>query len=161
MITRKNLIDSSNGNIPVTWQCDFLDVARSTYYYKSSKQLSDEERRWLVAMDRLYTSYPFLGYRKMMLLMQKEGHSITEKQTRRLMAELGIQGLMPVKQRNTSLPNKKHRVYPYLLDKDKILNPGDVWATDITYIPMLGTSVYLVVVMDWYSRFILSCRLSK
>jgi putative transposase len=155
------MVDASAVNLSISNQCELLDIPRSSYYYKSSKQLSDEERQWLISVDRLYTSYPFLGYRKMMQLMQKEGHDISEKQTRRLMAELGIQGLMPVKKCNTSMANKNHRVYPYLLDKDKILNPGDVWATDITYIPMSGTSVYLIVVMDWYSRYILAWRLSN
>ena len=161
MLERKDLVDANHADICVKQQCKLLGIPRSTYYYRSNKSLSTEERHWLSAMDRLYTSYPFLGYRKMMQVMRKEGHTISEKQTRRLMLELGIQGLMPVKKRNTSLANKQHRVYPYLLDKDKILNPGDVWATDITYIPMSGSSVYLVVVMDWYSRFILSWRLSN
>ena len=161
MIERKDLVDNTCADITITQQCKLLDIPHSTYYYQSSKNLTEQEKQWLEVIDRLYTSYPFLGYRKMMKVMRKEGHEITEKQTRRLMKELGIQGLTPVKRRNTSQPNKKHRVYNYLLDKAKILHPGAVWATDITYIPMSGSSVYLVVVMDWYSRYILSWRLSN
>ncbi|MCD8573818.1 MAG: IS3 family transposase [Gammaproteobacteria bacterium] len=161
MVLRKNLIESDHSELSINQQCHIVNVPRSNYYYQSIKKLTKQEQAWLVAMDRLYTSYPFLGYRKMMQVMQKEGHAITEKQTRRLMAELGIQGLMPVKQRRTYPGKKQHHIYPYLLNKDKILKPGDVWAIDITYIPMSGSHVYLVAVMDWYSRFILSWRVSN
>lgn len=161
MVMRKNLIESDHSELSINQQCHIVNVPRSNYYYQSVKKLTKQEQAWLVAMDRLYTSYPFLGYRKMMQVMQKEGHAITEKQTRRLMAELGIQGLMPVRRRHTYTAQKQHHIYPYLLNKDKILKPGDVWAIDITYIPMNGSHVYLVAVMDWYSRFILSWRVSN
>ena len=111
------------------------------------------------ALDRLYTEYPFYGSRNMRLaLSDDDGIRICRDHVRRLMREMGIAALYP--KPHTSLPHPGHRLYPYLLRNLAILRPNQVWATDITYVPLQTGFCYLTVILDWYSRYVLAWELS-
>jgi putative transposase len=134
-----------------------LSLNPSSYYYKSHKDVTDdlEIQR---AIDKIYTKYPFYGTRRIVFTLKKQGININRKKCRRLMREMGICAIYPRK--NLSKSDKDHKKYPYLLRDKKISRPNEVWCSDITYIPMAKGFAYLVVVMDWYSRKILSYELS-
>jgi putative transposase len=128
-------------------------VPRSTYYHQPRSE-SAENLRLLRRLDELYLDYPFFGSRRMAVTLK-----VNRKRTQRLMRILGIEALYP--KRNLSRPAPGHEIYPYLLRGVSIERPNQVWSTDITYIPMHGGFLYLVAVMDWYSRFVLSWELSN
>ena len=109
-------------------------------------------------IDKLFTTYPFYGKRRICVALNQMGHEVGLKYVRTLMRKMGLQAIYPKK--NTSIPNQAHKVYPYLLKNMKILKPNHVWSTDITYIRLLHGFVYLVAVIDWYSRYIISWKLS-
>ncbi len=109
-------------------------------------------------LDELYTAHPFLGYRKLTALLRAEGHAVNGKRVLRLLRLMGLQAIY--QKPDTSKPHPKHPVYPYLLDNVAIVRPNQVWATDITYIRLRGSYCYLVAVLDWYSRYVVSWRLS-
>jgi putative transposase len=111
-------------------------------------------------IDMQYTQYPFYGSRRMMKWLVKEkGYKVNRKHVRRLMRLMGLEGLAP--KPNTSKPRKEHKKYPYLLKGLKIDRPNQVWSTDITYIPMNRGFIYLTAIIDWYSRYVLSWRISN
>jgi putative transposase len=134
-------------------QCDLLGVPRSTYYYQSRPE-STENLRLLRRLDELYLDCPFFGSRRMAVTLE-----VGRKRIQRLMRILGIEALDP--KPNLSRPAPGHEVYPYLLRGVSIERPNHVWSTDITYLPMHGGFLYLVAVMDWFSRFVLSWELSN
>ena len=109
-------------------------------------------------IDVLFTQAPYLGYRKITAILQREGHGINGKRVRRLMGRMGLEAIYC--KPNTSKPNPKHRVYPYLLGTVAIIRPNQVWATDITYIRLAAGWAYLVAIIDWHSRYVLAWRLS-
>ena len=145
--------------IPVVEQCEILTMNRSTFYYKPVPDFTEEELFILGRMDNIFTDFPFYGYRRMWWTLCEEGHVIGRDRTRHYMNVLGLETFYP-KKRKTSIPNKEHKKYPYLLRDLEVNRPNQVWAADITYIRMAKGFCYLVVVMDWYSRYILSWRLS-
>ena len=110
-------------------------------------------------IDKIYTKCPFYGYPRITHKLKRGGHNVNHKRIHRLMALMGIQGVCPVK--NTSYNNLKHKKYPYLLEGVNIKYPNQVWGTDITYIRLRKGFMYLVAVMDWYSRYVLSWVLSN
>jgi putative transposase len=128
-------------------------LPRSTYYHQPRPE-STESLRLLRRLDELYMVYPFFGSRRMAVTLE-----VNRKRIQRLMRILGIEALYP--KPNLSRPAAGHEIYPYLLRGVKIERPNQVWSTDITYIPMHGGFLYLVAVMDWYSRFVLSWELSN
>ena len=130
-----------------------LGVPRSTYYHRPQPE-SAENLRLLRKLDELYLDYPFFGSRRMAVTLQ-----VNRKRIQRLMHILGIEALYP--KPNLSRPAPGHEIYPYLLRGIAIERPNQVWSTDITYIPMQGGFLYLVAVMDWFSRFVLSWELSN
>ena len=109
-------------------------------------------------IDRIFTAHPFYGKRRINVTLRQMGKNIGLKHTRTLMQKMGLEAIYPKKK--TSIPNLSHKVYPYLLRNVEILRPNQVWATDITYIRLLQGFVYLVVVIDWFSRYVLSWKLS-
>lgn len=144
--------------LPITRQCELLDLARSTYYYVP-EPVSDEELQLMRLIDQCYLEKPFYGTRRVKNWMYDEhGWIVNRKRIQRLRRLMAIETLYP--KRNLSLANQQHKVYPYLLKDVCIDRPNQVWSTDITYIPMAKGFVYLVAVMDWYSRRVLSWRLS-
>ena len=109
-------------------------------------------------IDKIFTAYPFYGKRRICVALNQMGHAVGLKYTRTLMRKMGLKAIYPKK--NTSIPNQAHKVYPYLLRNVEILKPNHVWSTDITYVRLLHGFVYLVAVIDWYSRYVISWKLS-
>ena len=144
--------------LPVTRQCRILDVSRSTYYYEPVGE-SQENMALMRSIDELYLERPTRGSRSMRDALEGRGFFVGRHRIRRLMRKMGLVAVYPKKR--TSLPNTEHKIYPYLLRTLKIDRPGHVYAADITYIPMAKGFLYLVAVIDWYSRKVLSYRLSN
>lgn len=143
--------------IPLSRQCALLGLNRSSYYYKS--QRDDSYNEYLMRIiDEQYTRTPFFGVPKMTDWLCLQGHVVNEKRIRRLMRLMGLYAIYP--QPRLSKPSSEHKVYPYLLKGVKIERPDQVWCADITYIRLLHGFSYLVVIMDWFSRYILSWKLS-
>jgi putative transposase len=137
----------------VARQCELLDLPRSTAYYKPAGE-TPENLALMRRIDALYTKCPFYGSRKM-----AEELEANRKRVQRLMRVMGIEAIYP--KRRTTRPAMGHKIYPYLLRNVAIERPNQVWSTDITYIPMQHGFLYLVAVMDWFSRYVLSWRLSN
>lgn len=154
------LIDLDHPAIPIRRQCALLGLSPSTLYHRPRKNeqapaFNEVLMRWI---DRQYLDTPFYGYRKMTAALGRAGYAVNAKRVRRLMRLMGIEAVYP--KPRTSLPNKAHPVYPYLLKGLAIDRPDQVWCTDITYVPLRRGWVYLVAIMDWFSRYVLSWELS-
>jgi putative transposase len=139
-------------------QCELLRLSRSGLYYETVAT-SAEELALMRRMDEIHLQRPFYGSRKLALALRDEGRAVNRKRVQRLMRLMGLESLAP--KPNTSEPHPEHPVYPYLLRNVSICRPDHVWAADITYIPMKTGFLYLVAIMDWYSRRVLSWRLSN
>jgi putative transposase len=151
VVTRENPLS-------ITRQCELLDLSRSTFYHVPAA-VSDADLALMRLIDRCHTELPFYGSRRIVTWLEDEGHTVNRKRVQRLMRTMGIVARYP--KRNLSLANRAHRVYPYLLRHLDINRPNQVWCTDITYIPMARGFVYLIAVMDWHSRKVLSWKLSN
>jgi putative transposase len=144
--------------LPVTRQCRLLKLARSTVYYEP-RPVSPETLALMRRIDELHLEYPFAGGRMLRDMLRREGHAVGRGRVRRLMRRMAIEALY--RRPNTSRKHGADAIYPYLLRNLTVDRPNQVWATDITYIPMRRGFVYLVAVMDWYSRRALAWRLSN
>lgn len=142
----------------VVKQCKLLGISRSGFYYQPVP-VSTEELELMRLLDEGHMKYPFYGSRRLRGWLSDHGHELSRKKVVRLMRKMGIVPIYPKK--NTSKPNRQHKVYPYLLRGLKIDRPNQGWCTDITYIPMAKGFLYLVAIMDWHSRKVLSWRLSN
>jgi len=151
------MIDPTH-ELSVTKQAKLLGIARSTVYYKP-KAISDEEWALREEIDKLHLDYPFAGSRMLRDLLRRQGLAVGRKRVARLMKKMGIEAIY--RKANTSRRNFAHKVYPYLLRNVTIDRPNQVWAMDITYLPMKRGFLYLAAVIDWHSRRILSFRLSN
>ncbi len=145
--------------IPITRQCEILGVSRSSVYYRAVP-IPEADLALMRRIDEIHLKLPFLGSRKIRDLLQREGYKVNRKKVQRLMRLMGISALYP-KRRRTSLPAEGHRIYPYLLRGLTIERPNHVWCADICYVPMARGFLYLVAIMDWASRKVLSWRLSN
>ena len=145
--------------LPVTRQCELLALPRSTVYYERQPPVSAEDLMVMRRIDALHLRYPFMGSRRLRDELGKLGYAVNRKRVQRLMRLMGLEALYPRKR--TSVPNKAHRLFPYRLRHLAIDHPNQVWAADITYIPMARGFLYLVAVVDWYSRSVLAWRLSN
>lgn len=140
-------------------QCELIGLNRSSYYYQptSESPLNLTLMRWI---DEQYLQTPFYGYLKMTEhLRQTKKVLVNHKRVYRLMNQMGLQAVVP--RPRTSQPGAGHKIYPYLLRGVKITRPNQVWSTDITYVPMQRGFMYLVAVLDWYSRYVLSWEVSN
>lgn len=146
-----------NHEIPIYRQCELLGLSKSAYYYGSRGE-SALNLELMRLIDEIYTKWPFYGVLRITKELQRREYNVNEKRVRRLMRKLGLEAVYP--KPNLSRPNKAHKVYPYLLKYLEITHPDHVWCTDITYIRMDKGFVYLVAVMDWHSRYVLSWELS-
>lgn len=151
------MIDRTH-DLPVVRQCQILRLARSTAYY-TPEPTSPADLAMMRRIDELHLEYPFAGSRMLRDLLKQEGYPIGRQHVRTLMKKMGIEALY--RKPNTSRRHAAHPIYPYLLRHLKIDRPNQVWATDITYIPMRRGFVYLVAIVDWYSRRVLAWRLSN
>jgi len=144
----------------VVQQCVLAGVSRATVY--AQKQPRPVDNRDLLhsrLIDEEYTRHPFYGTRRMVVFLLTVGHTVNRKRVQRLMRRMGLAGMAPGP--NTSRPHPEHKVYPYLLRGVPVVRPNQVWSTDITYIRLARGFVYLVAVIDWYSRRVLSWRISN
>jgi putative transposase len=151
------LLDRRHPEISVRRQCESLGIHRSGLYYEPVGE-SKENLLLMRLLDEQYTRTPFYGSRKMTKWLTTQGHEVNRKRVSRLMELLGIQAVYP--KPKLSQPGKGHRIYPYLLRGATVDRVNQVWSTDITYIRMAEGFLYLVAVMDWFSRFVLSWSLS-
>jgi putative transposase len=149
---------NKDNDLPITRQCELLSLNRSTVYYRL-QDVSEMDLKLMRRIDEMHLKRPFYGSRRIRDWLQDEGHDINRKRVQRFMRQMGIRALYP--KPRTSKPGKGHKIYPYLLRDLVIDRPNQVWATDISYIPMAKGFVYLVAVIDWYSRKVLSWRLSN
>ena len=145
--------------LPKTRRCELLDFSRSSSYYQS-KPISDADQALMKLIDRIHIAKPFLGARRIVDALDDHHHQVVNrKRVSRLMKLMSIQAIHPGPK--TSQPHPKHKIYPYLLRNLSIDRANQIWASDITYIPMETGFIYLTVIMDWYSRKVLSWRLSN
>lgn len=144
--------------LPISRQCELLNISRSTFYYTPC-QLSELDLLLMKLMDIEYTAHPYYGSRRLKIHLNRLGHIVSRDKVRGLMALMNLEAIYPKKKLTTRNPD--HIIYPYLLRDQKIIRPNQVWSTDITYIPMKNGFLYLVAVIDWFSRYVLSWNLSN
>ena len=155
---RREMVDREHPSLPIVGQCALLGVSRSSIYYYP-KGASEEDLSLMREIDRQYLATPFYGSRRMKVWLERQGILVSRKRVQRLMRVMGLRAIY--RRPRTSRPAPGVRVYPYLLGKAEITRPNQVWAADITYLPMARGFLYLVAVMDWHSRYVLSWRLSN
>ena len=144
--------------IAISRQCELIGLPRSTFYYEPAEETA-ENLMYMRLIDKQYMKTPFYGSRRMAEWLKSEGHEVNRKRIQRLMQIMGLEAIYP--KPRTSEAIKEHRVYPYLLRGVEIVKPNQVWSTDVTYIPMEKGFMYLAAVIDWYSRYVLSWRVSN
>jgi putative transposase len=155
---RRGRLDRDHSELSVRRQCVLLGVARSSVY-RPPRPANDNDLMLMRRIDELFTAWPFLGSRRLTVLLRAEGYSINRKRVRRLMRRMGISARAP--KPKTTKPAPGHKIFPYLLRDLVIDRPNQVWAADITYIPIGRGFLYLVAIIDWASRAVLSWRLSN
>lgn len=151
-------IDRDHEFLSVRRQCALLGIHRSRWYYEAVPE-TGENLELMRLIDGQYLKTPFWGSRNMTVFLRRRGHAVNRKRIQRLMRKMGLEGLSPGP--STSRPAAGHKVYPYLLRDVVVERPNQVWSSDITYVPLRAGFLYLVAVMDWYSRHVLSWRLSN
>jgi putative transposase len=144
-------------DLPIKQQSEVLGISRSTVYYEP-RPISDEDLWLMRRIDELHLNYPFAGSRMLRGLLWQQGLEVGRRHIKTLMKRMGIEAIY--RRPNTSKPAPGHRVYPYLLRNLSVVRPNQVWAMDITYIPMARGFVYLAAVVDWFSRRVLAWKLS-
>lgn len=152
------MIEHDFDKIAISRQCELLGLARSTYYYEPAVE-TPENLMYMRLIDEQYMRTPFWGSRNMTWWLNENGRHVNRKRVQRLMRLMGLEAIYP--KPNTSEAAKEHRKFPYLLRDVEIVRPNQVWSTDITYLPLPKGFMYLVAVMDWYSRYVLSWRISN
>ena len=161
---RLGWIEAGHEKLPLTRQCELASVSRATVYRRidaASRQACEDESdlKLRALIDEEYTSRPFYGSRRMVVFLRAAGHVVNRKRVQRLMRGMGLAGMAPGP--NTSRAHPQHKVYPYLLRGIPVIRPNQVWSTDITYIRLARGFAYLVAIIDWYSRKVLSWRISN
>lgn len=169
------MIEPTHNIISIRRQCDLLSLNRSSYYYRSSLpdcipknfpihftrpiQETEDNLAYMKRIDQLYMKWPFYGSRKMTTVLNREGYLVNRKRIQRLMRLMGIQAIYP--KPRLSIGGPDHKIYPYLLRGLPIERSDQVWCADITYLPLPHGFVYLVAILDWFSRFVIAWRLSN
>jgi putative transposase len=155
---KKSWVGPGNKKVSLNTQLELIGLSKASYYYEPVL-----ETVWnldlMSLIDEIYTDCPFYGSRRMKAELRERGHGVNRKRVIRLMRKMGLKAIFP--KRNLSKPMEGHKKYPYLLRDLTIERPNQVWATDITYIRVGGGYLYLTAVMDWYTRFVLSWKLSN
>jgi putative transposase len=152
------MVDPQEPNLSIVRQCRLLNIQRSSFYYRP-KPFKAEDLEFMRLIDQQYLKTPTWGSRSMRNHLRRLGYKINRKRVQRLMRVMGLEAIYP--KPRTSRPHPEHKIYPYMLKDLSIERPNQVWAADITYIPMSRGFMFLVAVMDWHSRKILSWRLSN
>lgn len=155
---KMKLVDKQSDKLSLKRQCELLDIARSSYYYKPSKE-TEQNLLLMQQIDKLHLKYPFYGVKRMRAALSDIYQPLNEKRIRRLMHKMGIVTIYP--KLNLSKPYKWNQHFPYLLRNFSIERANQVWSTDITYIPMEKGFMYMCAVIDWYSRYLIYWTISN
>jgi putative transposase len=155
---RLAMIERKSCPVSLVRQCELLLLARSSVYYQPVS-MSDENLHLMRLIDQQYLQTPFYGSRRMTVVLQNQGYRVNRKRVQRLMRLMGLEAIYP--KPNTSKSTPSHRFYPYLLRGLAVERVNQVWSIDITYVPMRQGFLYLVALIDWHSRYVLSWRLSN
>ena len=155
--SKRGLIEPGHPQLSIARQCELLGLSRSSWYYKPL-EVPSYELELMRLIDEQYTLMPFYGIRRMTAWLDREGHHVNHKRVGNLMRRMGLEAIYP--KPKLSQRNDEHKIYPYLLRGLEINRPNQVWSTDITYIRLHRGFVYLVAVMDWFSRYVLSWSVS-
>lgn len=157
---RLSFIEKTNSKISLTRQAELLEISRSTIYYQPA--INDREVLIMNLIDQIYTDCPFYGKRRMAFTLKDDyGLTVGSAHVKTLMKKMGLEAIYPKKKSNLSQPNKQHQVCPYLLRGREIVKPNQVFSADIAYIKLVVGFCYLIAVIDWFSRYVLSWRLSN
>ena len=151
--------EDQDKTLSISKKCQILGISRSTLYYQSKPWFSAEDLIIMKEMDEIYTKYPFFGHRRMRDELYDRNIKIGKDRVLKYQKYLGLEPIYPKKR--TSIPNSKHTIFPYLLRELKISSPDQVWAADITYVRLGKGFCYLMVIIDWFSRYVLSWSLSN
>lgn len=158
MEAKRALVDPEHPEISVRRQCELLGLNRASYYYQPATE-SVLNLELMRRIDEQYLKTPFYGRLRMTVHLQRLGFEVNHKRVQRLMQLMGLQAIYP--KPRTTIIDAGHRKYPYLLRNLEIVRPNQVWSTDITYVPLAQGFMYLVVIMDWYSRYVLTWDISN
>lgn len=154
----RRCIEPLSQEISIARQCELLGLNRSSFYYQPVSQVDDINLRLMRKLDELYTEHPYYGVRRMTACLRRAQEEVNIKRVRRLLRIMGLEAIYPKK--NLSKANKEHVIYPYLLRGVSIVRNDQVWSTDITYIRLRNGFVYLMAVIDWFSRYVLDWQLN-
>ena len=152
------MIEPKHPRLPIVRQCELLGLARASYYHQPEPE-SDKNLQLMRVIDETYLAHPEFGSRQMARWLRRQGYGVNRKRIQRLMQLMNLEAIY--QKPNTSRRNPEHRAYRYLLRHLKIDRPNQVWAADITYVPIKGGFLYLFAVIDWYSRAVLAWELSN
>jgi putative transposase len=144
--------------LSVRRQCELLGLNRSTCYYEPAPE-SPTNLKLMRCIDEQYLRTPFYGSRRMAAWLHTEGHEVNRKRVQRLMRRMGLEAIYP--KPRTTIAGSGHKIYPYLLRNVAVTRPDQVWSADITYVPLKTGFLYLMAILDWYSRYVLAWRLSN
>lgn len=156
--TKRSWIEPAH-TLPIIRQCEIIGLSRSSYYYEPRQAETEENLLLMRQIDRIYTAKPFFGVPRITRALHEQGIGANHKRVARLMGVMGIAATVPGP--HTSKAHPAHPVYPYLLRGRKVTRPDEVWCADITYIPMNPGFLYLMAILDWYSRYVLAWTLSN
>ena len=145
------LVDPESGELSIQRQCELLGLPRSSYYHEQVPETA-LNLCLMDLIDRQYMETPFYGSRRMTWALNREGHAVNRKRVSRLMRMLDLEAIYP--KPNLSRGDPEHRKYPYLLRGLQVDRPNQVWASDITYVPLARGYLYLVAIIDWHSRYV-------
>ena len=154
---KRQLIEPGQAQLSLRRQCQLLGLARSSFYYEARPE-SQADLLLMRLLDEQYTRTPFYGIRRMTAWLQQQGHQVNHKRVQRLLRLMGLEAIYP--KPNLSQPAAGHRIYPYLLRGVRIERINQVWSSDITYVRLVGGFVYLVAIIDWFSRYVLAWEIS-
>jgi putative transposase len=152
------LVDRQHPTLSVRRQCELLGLNRSACYYEPVSE-SAANLKLMRCIDEQYLRTPFYGSRRMTAWLQVAGHAVNRKRVQRLMRQMGLEAIYP--KPRTTIAGSGHKVYPYLLRNVAVTRPDQVWSADITYVPLKTGFLYLMAILDWYSRYVLAWRLSN
>jgi putative transposase len=152
------LIEVGCAERSVRRQCDLLGLSRSSLYYAPAGETA-ANLRLMRLIDAEYTAHPFYGSRRMTAWLIRQGEAVNRKRVQRLLRLMGLEAIYP--KPRLSAAGRGHRIYPYLLRGVRIERPDQVWSTDVTYVPLVSGFMYLAAIIDWFSRYVLSWRLSN
>jgi putative transposase len=152
------MIELNNPSLSVRRQCELIGLNRSTLYYRQAKE-SELNLRLMRLIDEEYTRRPFYGRPRLTAYLRRLGYEINPKRVRRLMQRMGLEAIYP--RPRTTVASASHKKYPYLLRELEISRPNQVWSAGITYVPMIMGFMYLMAIIDWYSRYVIDWELSN